>query len=103
MKKARFNPKEIRQKPTPLDNYIESYIIISSSNGNSEAGKLIGFINGYAYLHPFVCSDYTSEKGPIRSLIEDTMAVNMQPHFSVAPTTKKSLENYCISKNNEET
>lgn len=94
--------RELKNSKCPTyGEYVGEYVIISTSNGNSEAGKLMGFIDGYALLNPFMGSDYTSGKGLVKKFVKDTTFVNMQPHFSVVPTTKKNLEAYCKFQNEE--
>jgi len=101
MGKERFNIDESTSAEPPFDKYLGSYVSISTPAGSSESGKLIGFTNGYALLNPFMGSDYTSKKGLVTKLVEDTMLVNMHPHFSITPTTKKNMEKYCTSKNRD--
>jgi len=95
MTKERFKKEEIKKDEFPFSKYIGDYVIISSVNGGSELGKLIGITNGYALLSPYVGSDYESGEGLVKKIFDDTITVNLAPNFSLHPTTRKNLEAYC--------
>jgi|TARA_Y100000310_G_scaffold197376_3_gene197483 hypothetical protein len=98
--KERFRQDEIDSEGFPHDRYIGDYVIISTLNGNSEVGKLIGFIDGYALLSPFLGPEHTP-KGLVKRFFEDTLIANMHPSFSVVPTTRENMDRYCEFQNRE--
>ena len=98
MSKERFNTDELRSAEPSFDKYIGDYVVISNVNGKSKMGKLIGFSYGYALLNPFLSIDYSSGE-PVRTLIEDTELISMQPTDELEPVTRKNLDGYCKFQN----
>ena len=91
----RFGPKK---KAGLWDEYIDKYIIISSQNGKSFAGKLIEIKEGcYGILSPFQAGKYR-EKGPKTELNRGRSMIFLS-RSNIEPTTKKSLENFCKFEN----
>ena len=93
--KNRFGPDK---KPGLWDEYIGQYVIIYPQNGKTFAGKLVEIKDGfYGILSPFQSGRYR-EEGPEIRLDKKRSMIYLQG-ASIEPTTRKSLENYCIFEN----
>ena len=94
----RYNPGPSKEDPI-FENYIGSYVSIESSQGTS-VGKIIGIKDGYAFLCPFLNTNFSSGAAR-KEMSEDTEVVNLCALISMRPITKKSLEEFCKLENSK--
>jgi len=91
------------QKKEPVWNrYRSRWVTIHTSpNGMRFIGKVSELIDGYCILNPSVTGEYNKEGKFIRKLSKKDISAYLIG-ASIEPTTKRSIENFCASMNEEE-
>lgn len=99
-RKTGFGPTE---RKGSYDEYVGRYVIIFTHIPNrSFAGKLSKLEEEHAVLNPHQTGRYNSEGDFTSSMTDENSKVRIQDIIAIEPTTRESLEGYCVYSNRKQ-
>ena len=89
-------------KTGPLKEYIGEYVLISfPATRTTISGNLISVEENYFVLSPYQGGDYDEEGKLVVKILNGSKRVTRTPPYTIEPTTRTNIENFCLSQNRE--